>query len=98
MSPYESCPSRLLSAHRGAELALDLGQIAPDLLALDLAVAKLEHVEEAETDGPALTVAQERRPVIDLAVPHRLVDQEVVSVETADRRDVLAVQSAEQHL
>jgi hypothetical protein len=67
---------------------LDGGQVAPHLLAGDLAVAQVEDVQQPEADLPALALAQEGRAVVDVPVPDRLVDDEVLSVESANRRDV----------
>src|SRR5690349_7268779 len=51
--------SRGWSMQLAAELPLDRRQIAPDMLAGDLAVAKLEYVKEAKAHLAAAAFAQE---------------------------------------
>src|SRR5215213_7143716 len=86
------------SAHDAPELLLDGRQVAPYVLPADAAVAQLEDVQQAEADRSALAVTEERMAVLDVAVPDRLVEQEVLPVEPTQRRDALAFQGAEQHL
>src|SRR6185295_4339249 len=88
----------IASTRSDAELALDRGEIAPGGFARDLAVAKLEDVQQAEAHRPALAVAQERLAILDAAVPQRLVDDEVLAVEAADGRHALPLHVAEQQL
>jgi hypothetical protein len=100
-------PTKRWSCSRGArsprgrprpELALDRREVAPDRLAADLAVSELEHVEKAEAHEAAATLAEKLAPVGDVALPERLVDDEVVAVEPAERRDLLALHAGEERL
>ena len=77
---------------------MDRRQVAPHLLAADLPVAELEHVQETEAHLAAAAGAEEGAPVLDPPVPERLVDQEVVAVVAAQRLDVLARDGGEEEL
>src|SRR5262245_59503743 len=84
------------SASSSAELALDRREIVPGGLARDLAILDLEDVQEPEAHRTALAVAQEDGAIDDLTLPQSLVDDEVLAVETADRRDALALHGLEE--
>src|SRR4051812_16989088 len=91
-------PSNGASPWRAAELALDCGEVAPDVLAGDLAVTELEDVQQPEAHPAAAAVAEERPSIDHVAVPDCLVHDEVVAVEPAHRGDALAAQVTEQRL
>src|SRR5262245_61672470 len=55
-------------------------------------------MQDAEADRAAPAVAEKRPPVLDEAVPDRLVDKEVVAIEPANGSRASSLDAREEHL